>query len=74
MAQSWFCLRKGSLRRQFEAKRGVAVASLAITLPLLATAGCAVHRVRVDFNGFEKAFADTSNREAPAEPCAAVER
>jgi hypothetical protein len=25
--------------------------------------GCAIHRVRVDFTGFEKAYADTSNRE-----------
>ena len=31
------------------------------TLPLLS--GCAVRRVRSDYNGFEKAFADTSNRE-----------
>jgi hypothetical protein len=30
---------------------------------LLATSGCAVHRVRTDFVGFEKAYADTSNRE-----------
>jgi hypothetical protein len=32
-------------------------------LTLLATSGCAVHRVRADFTGFEKAYADTSNRE-----------
>ncbi len=33
------------------------------TLLLLAASGCAVHRVRSDFAGFEKAYADTSNRE-----------
>jgi len=36
---------------------------LAIALSLLAACGCAVHRVRADFTGFEKAYADTSNRE-----------
>ncbi len=29
----------------------------------LGLAGCAAHRARVDFTGFEKAFADTSNHE-----------
>jgi hypothetical protein len=34
-----------------------------VVLSLLTTSGCAVHRVRADFTGFEKAYADTSNRE-----------
>jgi hypothetical protein len=34
-----------------------------MALILLASSGCAVHRVRADYTGFEKAFADTSNRE-----------
>jgi hypothetical protein len=34
-----------------------------VMLSLFAASGCAVHRVRADFTGFEKAFADTSNRE-----------
>jgi hypothetical protein len=33
------------------------------TLMLVAASGCAVHRVRADYTGFEKAYADTSNRE-----------
>jgi hypothetical protein len=39
-----------------------AAASL-LALSLLALSGCATHRIRVDYVGFEKAFADTSNRE-----------
>jgi hypothetical protein len=30
---------------------------------LLGTTGCAIHRVHADYIGFEKAYADTSNRE-----------
>ena len=37
--------------------------ALAAGIALLFTTGCAVHRVRVDYTGFEKAFADTSNHE-----------
>ena len=63
MTQGWVWLRNGFVRQRSEGKRRAALPSLAIMLSLLATSGCAVHRVRADFTGFEKAYADTSNRE-----------
>jgi len=63
MNQGRECLRNGFARR-FLQKHGAAfLFSPVVTLSLLATSGCAVHRVRTDYVGFEKAFADTSNRE-----------
>jgi hypothetical protein len=63
MTQGWLRLQNGTKRKRLQAKRRVAFPLLAITLSLLATSGCAVHRIRADFTGFEKAYADTSNNE-----------
>lgn len=56
------CLRIGSSRRSLHFTGRKVLAPLVMTA-LFATSGCAVHRVRTDFVGFEKAYADTSNRE-----------
>lgn len=45
------------------ARRSARLWFLPLSLALLSLPGCAVHRVRADFTGFEKAYADTSNRE-----------
>ena len=63
MIQAWLSFQNGSMRQRHLKTRWVAFPCLAITLSLLATSGCAVHRVRADFTGFEKAYADTSNHE-----------
>jgi len=47
-----------SVRHIFPRLLGLPVLAL-----LFSTTGCAIHRVHVDYVGFEKAYADTSNRE-----------
>jgi len=52
------------MRRFLQTRRSARLLlSPVVLLSLLAASGCAVRRVRSDFTGFEKAFADTSNRE-----------
>jgi hypothetical protein len=54
------CVRRIALSTQVR----VRLALLLATFGMLAlTTGCAVHRVRMDYIGFEKAYADTSNHE-----------
>jgi hypothetical protein len=62
--QIWISLQIKSKRRLLAANGGWRTGLLFVVIPaLIAISGCAVHRVRADFNGFEKAYADTSNRE-----------
>lgn len=63
MTRDWLRLGNGNMRQRPRAKRRVVLPLLAITLSVVASSGCAIHRVRADFTGFEKAYADTSNRE-----------
>jgi hypothetical protein len=58
------CLQLRTINRLLAKKRSAGLLlSTLIMLSLLATSGCAVRRVRADFTGFEKAYADTSNHE-----------
>lgn len=43
--------------------QGTGIIALLLSFLTFALSGCAVHRVKVDYVGFEKAYADTSNHE-----------
>ena len=51
----------GILRERWERARRLLV--LPVVVLVVGTSGCAIRRVHADYIGFEKAYADTSNRE-----------
>src|ERR1700728_2085543 len=56
-------LRLSKARSSSIAHQAARLLALPILGLLLGTTGCAIHRVHADYIGFEKAYADTSNRE-----------
>ncbi len=56
-------LRLSNAGLSFVARPAARLLVLPILGLLLGTTGCAIHRVHADYIGFEKAYADTSNRE-----------
>jgi hypothetical protein len=64
MNLDWVCFRTGTIRRFSMMKHGgTFLLPAGAVLLVIAVSGCAVRRARVDYVGFEKAYADTSNRE-----------